>query len=189
MPTNAAPTVVDLDASLVERGDGVHWTLDPPSQLNLNLARLEPGHRIAPHRNDEVDVALVVVSGEGELLVEDTTHPLQPNTVAHVPRGLTRGITASPGGQGLSYLTTHTRRSGPTIGTRRAAGDIQAPEAPTANRTNGVTRRGTTNETAAVLRRRPIESTPSHPPVRAALLMAGVVLLVVVLAVLSTLGT
>jgi hypothetical protein len=35
--------------------------------LQANLVRLGVGDRIQPHRNDEVDVVVVVVSGRGEL--------------------------------------------------------------------------------------------------------------------------
>lgn len=160
------PTVVDLTAPIAEHGVGVHWTLEPPSQLNVNLVRLEPGDGIDGHRNDEVDVAVIVVSGEGQLVVDGGTHALRANTVAHVPRGANRGLTAEPNGPGLSYFTVHTRRSGPTITARRSAG----PPAAIRRRPRGV-------------------SDASHPPVRAALLMIGAVLLVVVLATLSTFGT
>ena len=54
---------VDL-ASLVAGGNhpGALWRLDG-EDLQANLVRLGRDDRIEPHRNDEVDVLMVVVSG------------------------------------------------------------------------------------------------------------------------------
>ena len=58
---------VDL-ATLAAGGNrpGSLWRLDG-EDLQANLVWLGPGDRIEPHRNDEVDVLLLVVSGRGEL--------------------------------------------------------------------------------------------------------------------------
>jgi hypothetical protein len=58
-------------ASLAAGGShpGALWRLDG-EDLQANLVRLGPGDRIQPHRNDEVEVLMVVVSGRGELTVD-----------------------------------------------------------------------------------------------------------------------
>ncbi|MBK5221466.1 MAG: hypothetical protein JJE52_01025 [Acidimicrobiia bacterium] len=111
-------THVDL-AALTEGeddGDGVHWTLGPPSELNVNLVRLDPGHRIEAHVGG-VDVAVVVLRGDGRAVVDHTTHELGPHTLVHISKGAERQIEA--GADGLWYLTVHRRREGPTISTSR----------------------------------------------------------------------
>src|SRR5688572_11499498 len=60
-----------LDAAV--EGNGVHWTLRSASDLNANLVRLEPGAEMGAHRNDEVDVLVVVLSGSGHLVSDTRT--------------------------------------------------------------------------------------------------------------------
>jgi hypothetical protein len=68
------------------QGRGGGWTGE---DLQVNLVRLDPGDRIQPHRNDEVEVLVVV---------------------AHLPKGTVRAIEAVDGP--LAYLSIHRRRSG-----------------------------------------------------------------------------
>ena len=100
---------VDL-ASLAAGGErpGALWRLDG-EDLQANLVRLGVGDRIQPHRNDEVDVLVVVVSGRGELTLGGQVHPLAPMTLVHVPKGTVRAVVALDGP--LAYLSVHRRRS------------------------------------------------------------------------------
>jgi quercetin dioxygenase-like cupin family protein len=100
----------DLTPLIDAGGDGVHWTLSEPSQLNVNLVRLDPGSTVADHTNAEVDVVLVVLAGTGTLSVDGEATVLRPQVVAHIGRGRTRRIEAGTGDPGLSYLTVHVRR-------------------------------------------------------------------------------
>jgi quercetin dioxygenase-like cupin family protein len=72
MPDPVPP--VEL-ASLAAGGShpGARWRLDG-EDLQANLVRLDQGGRIAPHRNDEVEVLVVVVSGRGELTLDGQAH-------------------------------------------------------------------------------------------------------------------
>jgi quercetin dioxygenase-like cupin family protein len=106
----------DLTALLAASGDGVHWTLERDSELNANLVRLEPGHVVGQHTNDEVDVVLLVLAGRGHVVLDTTTVTLTPNVVVHLPKGVARAIHAAP--DGLAYLTVHRRRGGLAIGRR-----------------------------------------------------------------------
>jgi len=108
--------VVDLAAEVrAYAGGGALWRLEPSQDLQANLVRLEPCHEIGAHRNDEVDVLLVVVEGSGELVVDQQSHPLKPATLAHLPKGAVRAIRA--GDTALVYLSIHRRRPrGLTIG-------------------------------------------------------------------------
>jgi len=102
--------LVDL-ASLAGGGShpGALWRLDG-EDLQANLVRLGQGDRIQPHRNDEVEVLVVVVSGRGELTLDGQVHQLAPMVVAHLPKGTVRAMAAVNGP--LAYLSVHRRRSG-----------------------------------------------------------------------------
>jgi hypothetical protein len=65
--------------------------------------------RIEPHRNDEVDVLVVVVLGRGELTLDGQVHQLVPMVIARLPKGTVRAVGAVDGP--LAYLSIHRRRS------------------------------------------------------------------------------
>jgi quercetin dioxygenase-like cupin family protein len=106
MPDPLSP--VDL-ARLAAGGDhaGALWRLDG-ADLQANLVRLGPGDRIEAHRNDEVEVLMVVVLGRGELTVDGRVHRLAPMALVHLPRGAVRAVEAVDGP--LVYLSVHRRR-------------------------------------------------------------------------------
>ena len=87
---------------------GALWRLDG-KDMQANLIWLGRGDRIESHRNDEVDVLVVVVLGRGELTLDGQVHQLAPMVVAHLPKGTVRAIEAVDGP--LAYLSIHRRRS------------------------------------------------------------------------------
>jgi quercetin dioxygenase-like cupin family protein len=107
MPDAIPP--VDL-ASLAAAGGhpGARWRLDG-EDLQANLVRLGRGDRIQPHRNDELEVLVVVVAGRGELTLDGQVHQLAPLVVACLPKGTVRAMEAVDGP--LAYLSIHRRRS------------------------------------------------------------------------------
>jgi quercetin dioxygenase-like cupin family protein len=110
-----ARSLVDL-GGLAAAGDrpGALWRLDG-EDLQANLIRLGSGDRIQPHRNDEVEVLMVVVAGRGELTLDGQVHPLAPMALVHVPKGAVRAVVAVD--EPLAYLSVHRRRpSGLQIG-------------------------------------------------------------------------
>jgi hypothetical protein len=60
------------------------------------------GNRIEPHRNDEVEVLVVVILGRGELTLDGQVRQLAPMVVAHLPKGTVGAIEAVDGP--LAYL-------------------------------------------------------------------------------------
>jgi quercetin dioxygenase-like cupin family protein len=104
-----AVSAVDL-AGLAAAGDrpGALWRLDR-EDLQANLIRLGLGDRIQPHRNDEVEVLMVVVAGRGELTIDGQILPLAPMALVQVPKGTVRAVVAVDGP--LAYLSVHRRRS------------------------------------------------------------------------------
>ena len=104
---DAVPPVELASLAAVESHPGARWRLDG-EDLWANLVRLDQGDRIRPHRNDEVEVPVVVVSGRGELTLAGQAHQLAPMVVTHLPKGTVRAIEAVDGP--LAYLSVHRRR-------------------------------------------------------------------------------
>lgn len=109
MSADKEPAVVDLGRRLRAdpAGDGPIWTL-ASDDLNVNLLRFDAGRGVAEHVNDEVDVLIVVVAGEGAITLEGDTTPLRTGQVCLVPKGMRRAITSAGGS--FAYLTCHRRR-------------------------------------------------------------------------------
>jgi quercetin dioxygenase-like cupin family protein len=114
--------VVDLTRFLDAEGDGVHWSLADPGDLNVNLVRLGPGRTMAEHTNYELDVVLVVLAGTGRLIVDDVDRHVAAAAVAQIPKGTTRAIHADA--DGIAYLTVHRRRDPLGIGPSRSAASL-----------------------------------------------------------------
>lgn len=109
-PPTSSATVVALDRILGASpdGDGVHWSLEPANDLNINLVHLDPGSGVVAHTNHDLDVVVIVLAGTGHLCVDGTDHELLLHVLALAPRGTERSIGA--GIHGLTYLTVHRRR-------------------------------------------------------------------------------
>ena len=115
-PSPPAHLIVEPDVEAAHGVGGVVWKLPHEGDLDGNFVRLAAGRSIDEHVNDEVDVLVLVRAGDGELTVDGERHPLTTTTLALVPRGTRRSITAGPGG--ISYLSIHRRREG--LGVRSA---------------------------------------------------------------------
>ena len=59
-----------VDLSRVDGAGGVVWSVSPEG-FHTNLVVLEPGGSIASHRNDSLDVLMVVLADHGVLQVSD----------------------------------------------------------------------------------------------------------------------
>ncbi|KOV96801.1 hypothetical protein ADK65_26380 [Streptomyces sp. NRRL B-1140] len=93
---------------------GALWRLaEPGRQLDANLVRVPPRGTIDAHAEPDLDVLLLVVSGDGTLGSAAGPHPVEPGTLVWLPHGSVRGVTAGAGG--LSYVTVHRRRPGMQI--------------------------------------------------------------------------
>ena len=114
---NSARLLADLDSCLAQAGAdqrGALWRLSEPArQLDANLVRLPPNAEVEVHREPDVDVMLVAVAGHGTVHAETGPVELSAHSVAWLPRGSSRSITAGP--DGLAYLTVHRARTGMRI--------------------------------------------------------------------------
>lgn len=109
-----------VDLARVEGSGGVVWSVSPTG-FHTNLVVLEAHGSIASHRNDALDVLVVVLDGAGTAAVDGETVVLSPATAVLVPCGAVRSITAGP--TGLRYLTVHAQR-GPLTISARETGDV-----------------------------------------------------------------
>lgn len=100
-----ASHVVD---ALAPTGRGAVWSATT-DDLNVNVVAWSAGEGVGPHRNDERDVLLVILSGEGTVVVDAVGHPVAAGAVLVVPAGTEREVRAGP--SGLRYVTGHVRRA------------------------------------------------------------------------------
>ncbi|WP_051371159.1 cupin domain-containing protein [Streptomyces sp. 142MFCol3.1] len=93
---------------------GVLWKLaESGRQLDANLIRLAAGERIGTHTEPDLDVLVLVVTGDGVMDTPEGALPLAEGALLWLPHGSTRSITA--GSHGLAYVTVHRRRPGMQI--------------------------------------------------------------------------
>lgn len=113
---SSRPTLIDLQTAHAHSGPQLgHESED----LNLTLLLWKAGEGVAPHVNDEVDVVLIVIDGEGEVTVGAEVFALSIGQALLIPKGCERAIRCL--GERFSYLSVHRRRRGlmPTLGGRR----------------------------------------------------------------------
>jgi quercetin dioxygenase-like cupin family protein len=97
------------EALAAARGPGPVWTRTT-TDLNVNLLSFDEGMGVPEHVNDEVDVLLVVVAGEGRAVVDGVEQHLAPGSICLIPKGSARSIHAA-GGR-IAYVSCHRRRGG-----------------------------------------------------------------------------
>lgn len=76
--------------------------------LNVTLLSWPRGFGVESHVNSEVDVALLVVGGEGEVLVDEEKFSLSFGQVLLIPKGSQRAIRSTS--ESFSYFSIHRRR-------------------------------------------------------------------------------
>jgi quercetin dioxygenase-like cupin family protein len=112
---------VNLKDIVATAGDrvGVIWTLDASSELNANLVQFGTGHGVEEHVNDEVEVIVLGVSGEGTVTVDQQEHALSTGMLVFIPKGARRSTVSAS--EDFAYLTVHRRRRPLQIGHRQGA--------------------------------------------------------------------
>ncbi|MFI1397017.1 cupin domain-containing protein [Streptomyces sp. NPDC020681] len=122
LPTSGVlASLADLLAVPPDQGGAVWRLSQADRQMDSNLIRLRPGHRVDGHVEPELDVLLCVLAGSGGLVTDGERQELAAGCVAWLPRGTHRALYA--GEDGLVYVTAHRRRPGLTI-TRSSASGI-----------------------------------------------------------------
>jgi quercetin dioxygenase-like cupin family protein len=109
---------------------GVLWKLaESGRQLDANLIRLPAGEHIGTHSEPDLDVLVLIVTGDGVMNTPEGELPLTEGALLWLPHGSTRSLTAGPGG--LVYVTVHRRRPGMHIRRRSDLAPLTAqPHSP-----------------------------------------------------------
>lgn len=107
---------VDLGATDTRGRSGVVWSLPHGGDLDVNLVHLRPNDSIGAHVNNDVDVAIAVFAGRGQVSINGTSHDLRSEVLVVVPKGARREIRA--GADGITYLSIHRQRQPLGIGVR-----------------------------------------------------------------------
>jgi quercetin dioxygenase-like cupin family protein len=110
------PDPVDLGA--IEGDGGVVWSISPEG-FHTNLVVFTPGQSIGAHRNDAVDVLIVVLAGSATVTVDGRDIDVGATGAVLVPKGAVRSVASGP--TGVRYLSVHGPKPGLTIGARRPA--------------------------------------------------------------------
>jgi mannose-6-phosphate isomerase-like protein (cupin superfamily) len=95
---------VDL---LGSSGSGPLWGI-ASTDLNATLLAWPPGHVVPEHVNAELDVLVVVLSGDACAIVDGEPHEIAAGSALLIALGARRRITAGAGG--VRYLSVHRRR-------------------------------------------------------------------------------
>lgn len=104
------PDVADLAAlARVETKRQPVW-VHTSEDLNVNLLVFDAPSGVAEHTNDEVDVLLVGIAGQGTIVVEGETRTLAAGGAIVIPKGARRAVEVVDGR--FAYLTCHRRRAG-----------------------------------------------------------------------------
>ena len=112
-PDDGEARPVDLARAM--RGFGPQWGMQS-DELNATLLAWRPDHRVAPHRNDERDVLMIVIDGSAVVALDEVEHAIVADELLLLPRGSTRALTAGP--DGVRYVSIHMRRD-PLLPTSR----------------------------------------------------------------------
>ncbi|MBI3359927.1 MAG: cupin domain-containing protein [Chloroflexi bacterium] len=106
----STPQIVDLNAFTRESGHyGTIFAFES-ADLDFNLVYFDKGEGVPHHVNDEVDVAGVVLRGEGALALDGIEYRLRPGHFFFIPKGSARGLRSTRAD--FVYLSFHVRRSG-----------------------------------------------------------------------------
>src|SRR5438105_310825 len=81
-----------LDLLAADSGPGGPVWTHTSTDLNVNLLHFDAGKGVPEHVNDEVDVLIVGVAGEGVLEVNGAPHPVVAGIACVVPKGARRSL-------------------------------------------------------------------------------------------------
>lgn len=87
----------------------IPWSINT-DDLQMNVVVLRSGEEISSHTNDVLDVIMTCLRGTGTLVINKQNIAMAPLSIVRIPLGSTRRIVAGP--EGITYTTTHRRRSG-----------------------------------------------------------------------------
>lgn len=101
--------MITVDALSMIGAKGALWGTET-EDLNATLVRWAEGSGVGTHQNDEVDVIMVVINGNGEIIVDGDSSILNAGSIVVLPKGCKRSIQSVQGD--LTYVNIHKRRKG-----------------------------------------------------------------------------
>ena len=107
---STTPEAADLTALAQDQTERQPVWVHTSEDLNVNLLVFDAPGGVAEHTNDEVDVLLVGIAGQGTVVVEGTPRTLTAGAAIVVPKGARRAVEVPEGR--FAYLTCHRRRAG-----------------------------------------------------------------------------
>jgi quercetin dioxygenase-like cupin family protein len=97
------------ELSLHPDAQGAVWS-HKGRQLAVNVLYFDKGDGVPAHVNEELDVWIVVLQGQGEATVDGESHTLTPGTCLYIEAGSERAIRST--GDRLVYASAHQARRG-----------------------------------------------------------------------------
>ncbi len=94
-------------------GGGPLWATES-DDLDCTFVAWGSGQGVVEHVNAEVDVVMVVLSGNGRVFLDGRSMDLAPGAVLMIPKDVSRAIQAGEGG--VAYLNVHKRRKRLNLG-------------------------------------------------------------------------
>jgi uncharacterized protein (DUF2249 family)/quercetin dioxygenase-like cupin family protein len=109
-PSAPAPVWVDLiEACRSTAHSGPQWAHEC-EDLDMTLLSWKDGRRIDEHINNEVDVVMLGIEGDGVVTVNGDAQEMRPGVALLIPKGCRRAIKGTS--ERFSYLSVHRRRRG-----------------------------------------------------------------------------
>src|SRR5436190_14452922 len=85
---------IDIDTLDHNGPSGAIWSLPHSGDLDANVVVLHAGDEVGQHVNDEVDVLIVGIDGQGTVIVDGDQLPLHAGRLVYVVKHAARSITA-----------------------------------------------------------------------------------------------
>lgn len=108
--TSEPRNILDLNALLARSGKQHLLGSLASADLNVNLLSFTGTGGIEEHVNNEVDVLIVALGGEGVLTLAGEEETMSPGHITIVPKGVSRSIRSNR--EWFAWLTCHGQRSG-----------------------------------------------------------------------------
>lgn len=102
------PRFVDT-TKLTHQQSGPQWGAES-DDLDATVLSWQHGRGVAWSVNNELDVVMVVLEGEGEARIESEVVYLKPGVALLIPKGARRSVITSS--ERLTYINIHRRRPG-----------------------------------------------------------------------------
>lgn len=96
-----------VDCQSVTGTAGAIWGIET-DDLDATVVRWNEGKGVNLHTNNEVDVVMIVISGEGNAIVGNEQLHLHEGVMVIIPKTVERSIIATKGA--LTYINVHKRK-------------------------------------------------------------------------------